>query len=202
MASKISIGPDGGPYIAINENSGDIELEDNSGNVVAKWDETNTQWDFISNDIQNVGSLGVDEADINNETFIRAVRASTNSGISAGNWVNITDNETSDNLGEFNNLQFSPDETGVYRIEATARFENLNDGDRLILRVRNITDSETDEPRFHEETGGADDETVQGSYPYKLESSKTYEIQVQNANSQSTLRATDTQMAIIRSIIG
>jgi len=59
MVSRINIGPDGGPYIAINENSGDIELEDNSGNVVAKWDETNTQWDFISNDIQNVGSLDV-----------------------------------------------------------------------------------------------------------------------------------------------
>jgi hypothetical protein len=57
MPSRINVGPDGGPYIAINENSGDIELEDNSGNVVAKWDESATQWDFSSNDIQNVGLI-------------------------------------------------------------------------------------------------------------------------------------------------
>jgi len=60
MASELFLGPDGGPYVSINENNGDIELKDNSGNVVAFWDESNTQWDFSSNDIQNVGSLGVE----------------------------------------------------------------------------------------------------------------------------------------------
>jgi hypothetical protein len=60
MASELFLGPDGGPYVSVNENSGDIELKDNSGNVVAFWDESNTQWDFSSNDIQNVGSLGVE----------------------------------------------------------------------------------------------------------------------------------------------
>ncbi len=57
MTSRINIGPDGGPFIAINENSGDIELEDNSGTVVAKWDESATQWDFVSNDVANVAAL-------------------------------------------------------------------------------------------------------------------------------------------------
>jgi hypothetical protein len=57
MASELFLGPDGGPYVSINENSGDLELKDNSGNVVAFWDESNTQWDLNSNDIQNVGSL-------------------------------------------------------------------------------------------------------------------------------------------------
>jgi len=61
MASELFLGPDGGPYVSVNENSGDIELKDNSGNVVMKWDESNTQWDVQSNDIQNVGSLGVEE---------------------------------------------------------------------------------------------------------------------------------------------
>ena len=59
MVSRLNIGPDGGPYIAINENSGDIELEDNSGNVVAKWDETNTQWDFSSNDVTNINTASI-----------------------------------------------------------------------------------------------------------------------------------------------
>jgi hypothetical protein len=61
MASELFLGPDGGPYVSVNENSGDIELKDNSGNVVAFWDESNTQWDFKTNDIQNVGSLGADK---------------------------------------------------------------------------------------------------------------------------------------------
>jgi len=60
MASELFLGPDGGPYVSVNENSGDIELKDNSGNVVAFWDESNTQWDLNSNDIQNVGSLSAE----------------------------------------------------------------------------------------------------------------------------------------------
>jgi len=96
MVSRINIGPDGGPYIAINENNGDIELEDNSGNVVAKWDETNTQWDFSTNDIQNVGSLGVQ----NGATFNGSDLAGVGSldvdlveydGLSEGETVQITD---------------------------------------------------------------------------------------------------------------
>jgi len=63
MASELFLGPDGGPYVSVNENSGDIELKDNSGNVVMKWDESNTQWDVSSNNIQNVGSLGVEQID-------------------------------------------------------------------------------------------------------------------------------------------
>jgi len=51
------MGPDGGPYIAINENSGNIELEDNTGTTVAIWDDTNSQWDFQNNPISNVDSL-------------------------------------------------------------------------------------------------------------------------------------------------
>jgi len=51
------MGPDGGPYIAINENSGNIELEDNTGTTVAIWDDTNSQWDFQNNPISNVDSF-------------------------------------------------------------------------------------------------------------------------------------------------
>jgi hypothetical protein len=61
MASEIFLGPDGGPYISVNENSGDIELKDNSGNVVAFWDESNTQWDFQSNDLTNLASLSAEK---------------------------------------------------------------------------------------------------------------------------------------------
>jgi len=69
MASELFLGPDGGPYVSVNENSGDIELKDNSGNVVAFWDESNTQWDVQTNDIQNVGSLGVEDP-VNSPGFL------------------------------------------------------------------------------------------------------------------------------------
>ena len=57
MPSRINIGPEDGPYIAINENNGDIELEDNTGAVVAKWDDGQSQWDFVGNDISGVGAF-------------------------------------------------------------------------------------------------------------------------------------------------
>ena len=57
MPSRINMGPDGGPYIAINENNGNIELEDNTGTTVAIWDDANSQWDFQNNPISNVDSL-------------------------------------------------------------------------------------------------------------------------------------------------
>ena len=57
MPSRINIGPENGPYVAINESSGNLQLEDNSGNVVAEWDETNAQWDFANNTLSNVDAL-------------------------------------------------------------------------------------------------------------------------------------------------
>ena len=57
MPSRINIGPENGPYVAINESSGNLQLEDNSGNVVAEWDETNAQWDFANNTLNNVDAL-------------------------------------------------------------------------------------------------------------------------------------------------
>ena len=66
MPSRINIGPENGPYVAINESSGNLQLEDNSGNVVAEWDETNAQWDFVENDISGVGAF--DSESVNTES--------------------------------------------------------------------------------------------------------------------------------------
>ena len=65
MPSRINIGPEDGPYVAINESSGNLQLEDNSGNVVAEWDETNAQWDFANNTLANVDAL--DSNSVNTE---------------------------------------------------------------------------------------------------------------------------------------
>ena len=72
MPSRINIGPEDGPYVAINESSGNLQLEDNSGNVVAEWDETNAQWDFANNTLNNVDALNsnsVNTEQIGNEWY-------------------------------------------------------------------------------------------------------------------------------------
>ena len=65
MPSRINIGPENGPYVAINESSGNLQLEDNSGNVVAEWDDEQSQWDFVENDISGVGAF--DSESVNTE---------------------------------------------------------------------------------------------------------------------------------------
>ena len=72
MPSRINIGPENGPYVAINESSGNLQLEDNSGNVVAEWDETNAQWDFANNTLNNVDAL--------NSNSVNTERLATNEG--------------------------------------------------------------------------------------------------------------------------
>ena len=65
MPSRINIGPENGPYVAINEENGNLQLEDNSGNVVAEWDDGQSQWDFVENDISGVGAF--DSESVNTE---------------------------------------------------------------------------------------------------------------------------------------
>jgi hypothetical protein len=62
MVSRIDIGPDGGPYVAINENNNDLELQDINGNVIAKWDETEGQWDLNNNSLTNIDAIDASSA--------------------------------------------------------------------------------------------------------------------------------------------
>ena len=62
MVSRIDIGPDGGPYVAINENSNDLELQDINGNVIAKWDETAGQWDLNNNSLTGINAIDASSA--------------------------------------------------------------------------------------------------------------------------------------------
>ena len=42
---------------SIDENSGNLAIRDINGNVVAEWDETNAEWDFANNTLNNVDAL-------------------------------------------------------------------------------------------------------------------------------------------------
>ena len=64
MPSRIDIGPEGGPFVAINENSNDLELQDINGNVIAKWDETAGQWDLNNNSLTGINSIDASSANV------------------------------------------------------------------------------------------------------------------------------------------
>ena len=62
--SRIDIGPEGGPFVAINENSNDLELQDINGNVIAKWDETAGQWDLNNNSLTGINAIDAGSANV------------------------------------------------------------------------------------------------------------------------------------------
>ena len=134
MASRINIGPENGPYIAINENNGDIELQDNTGGVVAKWDDGQSQWDFVENNISGVGAF--DSESVNTEQITGDVVGGNTTGGLHG---------TSDDIHVIGHTPFLPGETpsvsstSFTDLGATEdRFSNPNVGD--IVDMLNVGD--------------------------------------------------------------
>src|SRR6056297_3328010 len=91
MPSRIDIGPEGGPFVAINENSNDLELQDINGNVIAVWDETEGQWDLNNNSLTNINAIDASSATLDDATAntLEADSAKIDGGIS-----NDVDNPT------------------------------------------------------------------------------------------------------------
>ena len=95
MPSRIDIGPEGGPFVAINENSNNLELQDINGNVIAKWDETAGQWDLNNNSLTGINAIDASSANVGS--------VSTEEAIIDGNPVKrldtyIQDGTTSDEI--------------------------------------------------------------------------------------------------------
>jgi hypothetical protein len=184
----VELGPDGGPFVSINENNGDIELKDNSGNVVAFWDESNTQWDLNSNDIQNVGSLGVEETDITNESLIITEPGDTRT-LTSDTYKSpaLNDPPAKDERGEFSGDQFTPDNDGFYRVHCAAVLFDGADNDRIRGRIQNVTDSVTVDttPGFFN-SGGFSGPIMYSRIVY-LTAGKSYEFQVKNENSSDII---------------
>ena len=110
MPSRINIGPENGPYVAINEENGNLQLEDNSGNVVAEWDETNAQWDFANNTLNNVDALN-----------------SNSVSVEEGNVQNVDDEDET----AIPNTTFVEDKTGDETRHLVARDELTQTGDDI-----------------------------------------------------------------------
>ncbi|AFH22279.1 hypothetical protein OSG_eHP20_00220 [environmental Halophage eHP-20] len=61
MPSRIQIGPDGGPYVIVEEDNGDVNISSPNGNV-----------DFQTDDISNVGALTADSVSTGDATITDA----------------------------------------------------------------------------------------------------------------------------------
>ena len=65
---------------SIDENSGNLAIRDTNGNVVAEWDETNAQWDFANNTLNNVDALNSNSVSTESvETDFTNAKAATSS---------------------------------------------------------------------------------------------------------------------------
>ena len=131
MVSRIDIGPDGGPYVAINENSNDLELQDINGNVIAKWDETEGQWDLNNNSLTginaidagsaNVGSLSTDSLGIGSATW----EQDANSPFDAGQ-------NTLASSYDLIKLEFVPVDTSGFSVSLTVN--DVDDGYDIVAK--------------------------------------------------------------------
>jgi len=143
------------------------------------------------------------EGEITNETFIRATRGTSDTGNSSSSFVNLFDGESKDNRSEFNSsAQFSPDKDGEYAINLIGDIRgSTSDGDNLTFRVRNIIDTTTPE-------GGTVEVEASGASPFapapfvvNLNSAKTYEMQVTNADNSFDVNSFATSGVIRRSVV-
>jgi hypothetical protein len=164
---EVEIGPDGGPFVSVNENAGDIELKDNSGTVVAKWDESATQWDFVSNDLTNVGVL--EAGQLNNDAGDRLLAANDFLEIQSGVPEQEPSNTTSTSfekvvsgMGVFD-FDSTPPGTTPYGL-FVVRARNSDVGETITIRPRVAdTSNATTELSELEVSGEANDLTVLSS---------------------------------------
>lgn len=149
-------------------------------------------------------SVTAGEADITNETFIRATRGSNTSSQTSGTFVNIFDGESKDVRDEFDaSQQFSPDETGEYFISFFIDFRGSTAaGDDIQVRVRNVTDGLNETPQMRQGVGSATFTTGEFTHVFDLDSSKTYEFLATNLDNSFEIGASNTEGVISRQIVG
>ncbi len=135
------------------------------------------------------GSLSTANLDVTDEVLIEVEKTSSQSYNTANGRVTVTwDNKVTDVTSDFDlaNNQFSPPETGHYRISAEITVNSFSDGDRLIGVFRNVTDNKD---FINVEQGASNTEThsIVLTGERKLDSSKSYEIQYLNLNSDDNI---------------
>ena len=203
MPSRINIGPENGPYIAINENNGDIELQDNTGAVVAKWDDGQSQWDFVENDISGVGAFDSESVNTGilhitngpaSYTLNNAIDVPNDTATDIDEWAEDTDPIGSMSEGK----DWSPNEDGVYLIIANLTAESLSGSD---AEVRPTVSDHSIGPDFRFGAWNSMGNIAANDFAFwvSLNESDSVALDVRHrSGEQETLRQTTTQMQITK----
>lgn len=193
--SRLELGPEGSPHIIAEINgSNNLEVRDSDGNVIA------TLKQDQSSEFQ---SVTINQLDITGEVLVEVQKTSDQAYATANGFVTVTwDSEVVDVTDNFDlaNNNFSPPESGSYLVICFVTVDSFSDQDSLALKIQNTTDGSR---TFRSDTGasGTDTETVVLAKEVNLDSSKTYEAQFRNNNSDDNIDGTTdrTYMTISRS---
>jgi len=147
------------------------------------------------------GSVDTDEADITNETYIKAVRNSNSNSKSSGSWAQIADTEVDDNLNEMDSsLAINPDESGRYTILANARIYDGTDQDSIFVALRDVdANSTVGEEARTELSGGSGGIGLAESF--ELSAGTNYGVRVQNPSSSFRVSAFGNHFTVIRGVV-
>ena len=127
---------------------------------------------------QHVGSLAADGVDITGETFIRAIRNSSTSTQTAGNFISVYDSASKDVRGEFSGGQITVDESGEYEISGSLRLSGASAGDQVTLRVRDCDSASDANDQVDQREIPSSNPWLTFSFDAELSSTQTYEVQV------------------------
>jgi len=137
------------------------------------------------------GALEVEQADVTNETLLRA-GLGTDQNISAATFETVAfDTVGVDERGEFDpsSGRFVIDESGWYHVDFSVSFQVAADSDRLIAQFNDFTGAN---PKLAAtgNAGGSNDHIISNSGLVQLDSGNEYEVRVQNVNNDDVVSGT------------
>ena len=174
MPSRIDIGPDGGPFVELDEDDGEFIIRVPQDQV-----------DFDAADLANIGALNAtsgtfdsvstEEGQITGETFVSGWRDNNTDSISAGEYGSVFDAVRVDNRDEISGETFTPDKSGWYDITGSTRITGTSDS-RIEIRVEDV-DADSTIDRFNT-TVDTNGDRILYAFTSDLSSGVSYQIQV------------------------
>jgi len=159
-------------------------------------------------DITNAGSVSTGEADITNETVVKA-RLGNNkddggSPFSSGSWVVMADAEVLDNLDEQDgSFNINPNESGWYSVFLRASFFDGSDQDQIRVAVRDVDSGLTVTDGLLEDWTSGSKGNIHGTVYVNLTAGTNYQIQASNNTSSFRLNGGNdkTGYDVIRGVV-
>jgi hypothetical protein len=190
-----------GPDVATADFATRVDTDDNNraklletadgATVLLEWDGAAGEWvyggpvNMDGEDITNVGSISTEDLSITDEDYVVAT-ADTSTSFNSNTWGTIlfpTEAKDQTDAWDVANSQFTPTESGRYRITLSPSFNPGADGDRIEYRVYNTT---TSNGIFRSSILIANSSNSQGlpiTMSVDLSAGDTYEMQVRDRDS-------------------